>query len=97
MKLLLAIRLPSARLQREQPVCYEDHTNDTTHVIPVGNYVIVDLGNYVIGNRSDLGNYVIADTRQRPAVPHAALWPEIHKIDPDVIICDFVSRRATVP
>jgi len=25
-----------------------DHTDDATHVIPVGNYVIVDLGNYVI-------------------------------------------------
>jgi hypothetical protein len=56
-------------LQREQPVCYEDHTNDTTHVIPVGNYVIVDLGNYVIGNRSDLGNYVIADTPTSVARP----------------------------
>jgi hypothetical protein len=49
-------------LRREQPVCYEDHTDDTTHVIPVGNYVIVDLRNYVIGNPSNLGNYKIADT-----------------------------------
>jgi hypothetical protein len=50
-------------LRREQPVCYEDHTDDTTHVIPVGNYVIVDLRNYVIGNPSNLGNYKIADTQ----------------------------------
>jgi hypothetical protein len=53
-------------LRREQPVCYEDHTDDTTHVIPVGNYVIVDLRNYVIGNPSNLGNYKIADSSLRP-------------------------------
>jgi hypothetical protein len=36
-------------------VCYEDRTDDATHVIPVGNYVIVDLRNYVIGNPSTRG------------------------------------------
>jgi hypothetical protein len=58
---------PVCTLQREQPVCYEDRTDDATHLIPVGNYVIVDLGNYVIGNRSDLGNCKIADTAERVA------------------------------
>jgi hypothetical protein len=40
----------------------EDHTRYTTHVIPMGNYVIAGVGNYVIVNPSNLGNYVIADT-----------------------------------
>jgi hypothetical protein len=53
---------PVGSLQREQPVCYEDRTDDATHVIPVGNYVIVNLGNYLIGNPSHPGNYKIADT-----------------------------------
>jgi hypothetical protein len=39
----------------------EDHTRYTTHVIPMGNYVIAGVGNYVIVNPSNLGNYVIAD------------------------------------
>jgi hypothetical protein len=39
---------PVCTLQREQPVCYEDRTDDATHVIPVGKYVIVDLGNFEV-------------------------------------------------
>jgi len=31
-------------------------------VLPMGNYVIDGVGNYVIENPSNLGNYVIADT-----------------------------------
>jgi hypothetical protein len=33
-----------------------------THALPMGNYVI-EVGNYVIVNPSDLGNYVSADTQ----------------------------------
>jgi hypothetical protein len=40
----------------------EDHTRYATHVVPMGNYVIAWVGNYVIVNPSNLGNYVIADT-----------------------------------
>ena len=40
----------------------EDHTREATHVVPMGNYVIAGVGNYVIVNPSNLGNYVIADT-----------------------------------
>jgi hypothetical protein len=40
----------------------EDHTRWATHVVPMGNYVIAGVGNYVIVNPSNLGNYVIADT-----------------------------------
>jgi len=32
-----------------------------THLIPMGNYVI-EVGNYLSANPSDLGNYVSADT-----------------------------------
>jgi hypothetical protein len=39
----------------------EDHTRYATHVVPMGNYVIAGVGNYVIVNPSNLGNYVIAD------------------------------------
>jgi hypothetical protein len=46
---------PVGSLQREQPVCYEDRTDDATHVIPVGNYVIVNLGNYLIGTHHTRG------------------------------------------
>jgi hypothetical protein len=35
-----------------------------TLVIPMGNYVI-EAGNYVIANPSDLGNYMSADTLNR--------------------------------
>jgi len=41
----------------------EDHTRYATHVVPMGNSVIVGVGNYVIVNPSNLGNYVIADTK----------------------------------
>jgi hypothetical protein len=40
----------------------EDHTGSATHVLPIGNYVIARVGNYVIVKPSDLGNFVIADT-----------------------------------
>jgi len=40
----------------------EDHTRYATHVVPMGNYVIAGVGNYVIVNPSNLGNYVIADS-----------------------------------
>jgi len=43
----------------------EDHTREATHVVPMGNYVIAGVGNYVIENPSNLGNYVIADTFTR--------------------------------
>jgi len=32
-------------------------------VLPMGNYVIAGVGNYVIANSSNLGNYVIADSQ----------------------------------
>jgi diacylglycerol O-acyltransferase len=44
----------------------EDHTRYATHVVPMGNYVIAGVGNYVIENPSNLGNYVIADTVCEP-------------------------------
>jgi hypothetical protein len=31
-----------------------------THAVPMGNYVI-EVGNYVIANPSELGNYMSAD------------------------------------
>jgi len=42
---------------------WEDHTREATHVVPMGNYVIAGVGNYVIKNPSNLGNFMIADTR----------------------------------
>jgi hypothetical protein len=52
---------PVSSRERKQPQCYEDLTHDATHVIPMGNYVIADLGNYVIATQSNLGNFKIAD------------------------------------
>ena len=49
-------------------LCLEDHTREATHVVPMGNYVIAGVGNYVIENPSNLGNYVIADTPRRTAL-----------------------------
>ena len=49
----------------------EDHTRYTTHVIPMGNYVIAGVGNYVIVNPSNLGNYVIADIGEPSATDRA--------------------------
>ena len=40
----------------------EDHTREATHVVPMGNYVIAGVRNYVIENPSNLGNFMIADT-----------------------------------
>jgi len=45
----------------------EDHTREATHVVPMGNYVIAGVGNYVIENPSNLGNHVIADIQLNPA------------------------------
>jgi len=36
-------------------------------VLPMGNYVIAGVGNYVIANPSNLGNYVIADNQGQSA------------------------------
>ena len=44
-----------------------------THPIPMGNYVI-EVGNYLSANPSDLGNYVSADTR-----PQCGNWPASRK------------------
>jgi len=57
----------------------EDHTREATHVVPMGNYVIAEVGNYVIENPSNLGNYVIADKppatyRWDRSDPAAAYW-----------------------
>jgi hypothetical protein len=45
----------------------KDHTLEATHVVPMGNYVIAGVGNYVIENPSNLGNHVIADIQLNPA------------------------------
>jgi hypothetical protein len=42
-----------------------------THVIPMGNYVI-EAGNYMIVNPSELGNYKIADTQPHGEHPAPA-------------------------
>ena len=46
----------------------EDHTREATHVVPMGNYVIAGVGNYVIENPSNLGNFMIADTQTHTAL-----------------------------
>jgi hypothetical protein len=47
-----------------------------THVIPMGNYVI-EAGNYMIVNPSELGNYKIADSNQPPACAKVAEKPQV--------------------
>jgi hypothetical protein len=47
--------------RRVPGVVTADRTRYATHVVPMGNYVITGVGNYVIENPSNLGNYVIAD------------------------------------
>ena len=53
----------------------EDHTREATHVVPMGNYVIAGVGNYVIENPSDLGNFIIADNTTSKISDFTALDP----------------------
>jgi hypothetical protein len=70
-KVLLAIRAPSPHRRGSLSEYREDPPSDTTHVVPLANYVIgtpanyvsADLSNYPIGNPSDLANFMIADIR----------------------------------
>jgi hypothetical protein len=53
----------------------KDHTREATHVVPMGNYVIAKVGNYVIVNPSNLGNCVIADNDEERSRATSTPWP----------------------
>jgi hypothetical protein len=82
----------------------EDHTREATHVVPMGNYVIAGVGNYVIVNPSNLGNYVIADTRDvikakcTPYLRRGQPAPRTHLVkDDDHTIIKYLRSRVSGP
>ena len=56
---LLAIGLPPSSRTGGRLLVLDGQVHHDTHPIPMGNYVI-EVGNYVILNPSELGNYVSA-------------------------------------
>jgi hypothetical protein len=48
--------------QGEASCLPDDQARTDTHAIPMGNYVILPVRNYVLTSAPQLGNYVIADT-----------------------------------
>jgi hypothetical protein len=47
--------------QGEASCLPDDQARTDTHAIPMGNYVILPVRNYVLTSAPQLGNYVIAD------------------------------------